>query len=319
MGKKNEAYNQWLKAQKRGYQGSFEEYLQYYEGQQIAGETQLKKDYTTWDAIARDVYGDPRMAMLLQAANPSLTKFTRGSSITLPPKYKNPYVSYDWMAKERGQWDPNTYQPTAEFWASQPAVQQYQEAVAAGDMATANRIAYFLPSRYRQMLTTTGGAGAPAGTTGGTTGGTTPNVNLMDPYQLPAVQGPNPQYGLPYAGYLRYINQQQGMRDRYNAYRGVQPPPTIPGADAGYQTLLPEQQDRNLEGIYDMMTGERGAPLVPVQQGYASQVDQYDMALDDIMLKYNITGTPEEILGILGTVTLQEKDFLYAYLISLGY
>lgn len=162
MGAKNEAYNEWLKAQKRGYEGDFDSYYESYESYSMAGEKQLDQDYTTWDAIASDIYGDPRMAQALMASNPGLNTFTQGTTINAPPKYNDPYVSHDWMADQRGETSGGV--PTADYWQSQPVVKTYMDAVASGDQDAINSAAYWLPNKYREYLT---GGGGGVGTTAG--------------------------------------------------------------------------------------------------------------------------------------------------------
>jgi len=107
----------------------------------------LSKDYTNWWALAGDVYGGlgglskeaaQRYFNVLKAANRG-TSLTAGNTIVIPDidPSKPHYLSHETVARERGEYDYETGQPSQEYW---DAVNQYKDAanqgLAAGETTT---------------------------------------------------------------------------------------------------------------------------------------------------------------------------------------
>ena len=62
-----------------------------------------------------------------------------------------------------------------------------------------------------------------------------------------------------------------------------------------------------------------GAPLVPTQQNYSTQMQEYETTVMDILTKYSIAGTRDEIAKAYPYMTLEEKEIIDTYRVLLGY
>jgi len=113
----------------------------------------LTDDYTNWWAVAGDIYGGKRgqrAYAILKAANPGVTRFTRGMTIRVPDiDVSRVRLSDQEVARERGEVDQYG-NPTQDYWNARNQVGQPPQAQTMG-ATTANfgsPIANFYANQY---------------------------------------------------------------------------------------------------------------------------------------------------------------------------
>jgi len=241
----------------------------------------LTDDYTNWWAVAGDIYGGKRgqrAYAILKAANPGVTRFTRGMTIRVPDiDVSRVRLSDQEVARERGEVDQYG-NPTDAYWKAKSNIgQQNVPQNVPQTMGTmSSPIENFYANQYGSRPTTTQTSGA---RTTNYSRAANPSVPMMPNLYTKDRVGERQGMQLPEQDFYYYFYPErnirkdvpveenaQRQREQMNAYyargRVQQVGRADPRRGRGYTQLTPEQANTNagrqfLYGQYGSQYGRR--------------------------------------------------------------